>query len=300
MALVHHVLVWISANGYQNAKGKYLVLGDDFITVDGELYRNYCQLLDSLEIGYTASSSKNTFEFAKRYFNCGIEVTGLYNKAFLTAFPQPLAIGQYFRDLSLRGFANKDLTDLAIPLFVSGKRELRRVLGLVEVPFGSNITPESVAKWVLGLNGRGACNLGRADECFQSALKPFYQAAAVILSSQLSSVVRGSQQRAKDFASDWDTNQFIGRVPELRDPKNSFCKGIILAELQESFSLETRELEKNWKLMYMGEHMSLKTLLHPTVPDILWLDLKRQDKAREVQRVRLKHLHSLIKLMLNR
>jgi len=81
MALVHHLIVWTAAGGRSKAEGKYHILGDDIVIFDVEIYSEYKLLLDSLGCKFTCNTSATGFEFAKRVFVHGFEVTGAYTQA---------------------------------------------------------------------------------------------------------------------------------------------------------------------------------------------------------------------------
>jgi len=81
MAFCHHVLVWHSFGSRQAAKGRYHVLGDDVVIFDEDAYRRYLKILDDLEVSYTNNFSSIGFEFAKRFFYKGTEITGAYTAA---------------------------------------------------------------------------------------------------------------------------------------------------------------------------------------------------------------------------
>jgi hypothetical protein len=81
MALVHHIIVWTAFGSRARSFRKYLILGDDIVIFEKYAYINYCKILDELGLGYTNNSSEIGFEFAKRVFVHGHEVTGAYTQA---------------------------------------------------------------------------------------------------------------------------------------------------------------------------------------------------------------------------
>lgn len=81
MAFVHHILVWCAFGSKEAASGNYHILGDDVVIFNETAYRKYCELLDSLALSYTDAVSRVGFEFAKRLFHKGIEITGAYSQA---------------------------------------------------------------------------------------------------------------------------------------------------------------------------------------------------------------------------
>lgn len=77
MALAHHIIIQF-AGLLIRKEPIYWVLGDDAVVVGDELYDSYRKVLDVLKIEINTSktiSSKKFFEFAKRYFLNGQEIT---------------------------------------------------------------------------------------------------------------------------------------------------------------------------------------------------------------------------------
>jgi len=89
MALVHHVIVWHSFGSRKAALGKYLLLGDDIVIFDERAYKQYCVTLENLGVPYTHGFSSKGFEFAKRCFLNGREITGAYTQALWASINVP-------------------------------------------------------------------------------------------------------------------------------------------------------------------------------------------------------------------
>jgi hypothetical protein len=89
MALVHHVLVWTAFGSRKAALGNYLLLGDDIVIFEEKPYYNYCAIMDTLGVPITHGVSTEGFEFAKRIFIQGIEVTGAYSAALTNNMNEP-------------------------------------------------------------------------------------------------------------------------------------------------------------------------------------------------------------------
>jgi len=73
--------VWEAAGSRAKAKGKYLLIGDDIVVFCKKLYKKYVKLLQELGLSYTHNVSAVGFEFAKRTFYKGEEITGAYTSA---------------------------------------------------------------------------------------------------------------------------------------------------------------------------------------------------------------------------
>jgi len=84
MALTHHIIVQVAAfralsdSSARPFKG-YSLLGDDLRIDNDSVASAYKALISQLGMPYSEAkthTSKEMFEFAKRWFHCGVEVTG--------------------------------------------------------------------------------------------------------------------------------------------------------------------------------------------------------------------------------
>jgi hypothetical protein len=80
MALTHHVLVMVAAQraGFSSFSD-YFILGDDLVISHDKVAESYLTLIATLDMPYSKEkthTSKEMFEFAKRWFNQGVEVSG--------------------------------------------------------------------------------------------------------------------------------------------------------------------------------------------------------------------------------
>jgi hypothetical protein len=79
LALVHHTIVQVAAqrSGFRRFE-EYRILGDDIVIRHSEVAIQYQQILSQLGVGISKTKtliSNETFEFAKRLFHKGVEVT---------------------------------------------------------------------------------------------------------------------------------------------------------------------------------------------------------------------------------
>lgn len=89
MALGHHMIVQYSAQiaGYSNFTD-YRLLGDDIVIRHNQVARVYLETMNRLGVEISAHKtlvSRDTFEFAKRFFHLGVEVTGFPINGLQTA-----------------------------------------------------------------------------------------------------------------------------------------------------------------------------------------------------------------------
>jgi hypothetical protein len=86
MALTHHIIVQVAAirakasgSTLKPYFSSYALLGDDLVLAHDGVAREYRKLLHTLDMPFSLEKShvsKTTFEFAKRWFHRGEEVTG--------------------------------------------------------------------------------------------------------------------------------------------------------------------------------------------------------------------------------
>jgi len=81
MALTHHYIVQLAAYrcGHKKFFSDYILLGDDIMIADTNVYRQYQAILKHYDMPYAVHKTHNSkygFEFAKRWFMHGEEVTG--------------------------------------------------------------------------------------------------------------------------------------------------------------------------------------------------------------------------------
>lgn len=81
MALTHHYIVQLAAlrAGWQTYFPNYILLGDDIMIADQMVYGQYTSLLKLFDMPYSVAKtheSNTGFEFAKRWFLHGEEITG--------------------------------------------------------------------------------------------------------------------------------------------------------------------------------------------------------------------------------
>lgn len=81
MALTHHFIVRIAAirAGLPAHFSDYFLLGDDLVIYNDLVAESYKKLINTLGMPYSLEKthvSSDTFEFAKRWFHKGIEITG--------------------------------------------------------------------------------------------------------------------------------------------------------------------------------------------------------------------------------
>jgi hypothetical protein len=120
-SLTHHILVQYSAYkaGKTGQFREYLLLGDDIMIYDEEVASNYESILQDLQVEIQREKSlvsKDTFEFAKRIFHRGKELTGFPLAAFVSNHKSVSALWSVTLVSRERGYAR--LHPYAIPGFI--------------------------------------------------------------------------------------------------------------------------------------------------------------------------------------
>jgi len=109
MALTHHIIVQIAAQraGISGLFKQYCLLGDDIrIDVD-KVAVQYIQLLSELDMPISMQkthTSKEGFEFAKRWFIGGKEITGFSVSGLLSVFKSYSQLANFFENQIAHGF----------------------------------------------------------------------------------------------------------------------------------------------------------------------------------------------------
>nr|QDH89715.1 MAG: RNA-dependent RNA polymerase [Mitovirus sp.] len=121
--LTHHLLVQYAAYlvGVYPFKD-YILLGDDIVITNDAVAEKYVELITELGVGispHKSHVSETTYEFAKRWFHNGVEVTGFPLNSVLTTITKPLELYTAVRTWVLRG---------AVPLnFIDSVECVRRL-----------------------------------------------------------------------------------------------------------------------------------------------------------------------------
>lgn len=114
MALTHHIIVQVAAmragvvSHHRLAPmfAQYSILGDDLVIKNDAVAREYKILLSTLQMPYSEAkthTSKTTFEFAKRWFHKGEEVTGFSVSGILSVWKSYPLLLNYLQTQSGHG-----------------------------------------------------------------------------------------------------------------------------------------------------------------------------------------------------
>jgi len=110
-ALTHHIIVQLSAKLCGEFPTRnYILLGDDIVIGGSELAEAYKALIGALGVcisQHKTHVSLNTYEFAKRWFRDGIEVSGLQVNAFMETWRSYPLLFQTIRTYYERGLYPK-------------------------------------------------------------------------------------------------------------------------------------------------------------------------------------------------
>jgi hypothetical protein len=86
-SLCHHIVVRIASkrSGSRVTPIPYILLGDDIVIRNNGIAKAYLAILKDIGVGISDAKthvSKNMYEFAKRWYVNGVEVTGVPVRAF--------------------------------------------------------------------------------------------------------------------------------------------------------------------------------------------------------------------------
>jgi hypothetical protein len=106
-ALTHGLLVGYLASKCGATTSSFKVLGDDIVIRDDRLAAQYKKCLEDLDIPISWSKtmqSKTTFEFAKRWFHKGVEISPFPLAALHEHLTFPLGLVETFRTALQKGW----------------------------------------------------------------------------------------------------------------------------------------------------------------------------------------------------
>lgn len=106
-AITHGLLVSYLADQVDSGHGAFKILGDDIVIRDDRLASRYQETLEDLGVPISKAKtmkSKTTFEFAKRWFHHGIEVSPFPVNALHEHLLSPLGLAETFRNAFGKGW----------------------------------------------------------------------------------------------------------------------------------------------------------------------------------------------------
>jgi hypothetical protein len=113
--LTHHLIVQYAAfqEGFYPFKD-YILLGDDIVITNDIVAQKYVELITELGVGispFKSHVSETTYEFAKRWFHNGVEVTGFPLNSVISTIAKPLELYTSVRTWVLRGAVPMNFMD---------------------------------------------------------------------------------------------------------------------------------------------------------------------------------------------
>lgn len=123
-AICHHLVVAYAGHlaGYNNFK-KYILLGDDIVIYNDDVANHYKIIMARLGVDcspHKTHTSLHTYEFAKRWFHKGQEITGIQLRGFLDTMNKYHLVYQMVMTLYQRGITPRihvTIPDLILSLF---------------------------------------------------------------------------------------------------------------------------------------------------------------------------------------
>jgi len=108
--MTHHLVVqWAAHLCGREDFTDYILLGDDIVIRDDAVARRYKKIMFKLGVDISEAKShvsKNTYEFAKRWFRNGVEVSGLPLRGILCNIGNPLLVLKQVMDYTYRNTNN--------------------------------------------------------------------------------------------------------------------------------------------------------------------------------------------------
>ncbi|DAZ87243.1 TPA_asm: RNA-dependent polymerase [Proteus mito-like virus] len=138
-AFTHHAFIeWCAFRCGLHKYKDYILLGDDNLNSNEEVYNEYCRLLPFLGVSISRSkctSSKHGFaEFAKRYFTPKGEITGLPVTLLKDLRTNPEQFLELVRIMRERGYSEENVTAGVQAFLVSMKKRRKQVTRVLSAP----------------------------------------------------------------------------------------------------------------------------------------------------------------------
>jgi hypothetical protein len=296
MALVHHILVWISFGSRKASLGKYLILGDDIVIFDEKVFQQYCVLLRKLGVSYTNNFSKVGFEFAKRTFCRGKEITGAYTQALWASRNVPEVFTLEWKNLSSRGYdVGNDLHSVFRTLLKVSRKRYEWCRLLMTVPCGTEISLKDLSRFCVQAQGRSFCLLSGTvnEESLVESVKAFRQGSALLIKQKFQEDLNVAKAALESNSLEFQ--KAFKAHSGLADQFTPVMQTAIQEVLEDSRT-RIRYLERDLKLQFLNP--SDKSLLRPNLPDLpRRIDFSIRDKGLERLRYRGEHLKSIIGLL---
>jgi len=105
--LTHHLVVYVAARLAKARLDCYVLLGDDIVIADDSVAENYRMLLRSLDVPLSEAkthTSKDVYEFAKRWWYKGVEVTPFPFHGLIETVKKYHLLLELLRQAAARGF----------------------------------------------------------------------------------------------------------------------------------------------------------------------------------------------------
>jgi hypothetical protein len=296
MALVHHILVWQSFGSRKASLGKYLILGDDVVIFEEKAYKQYCVILENLGIPYTNGFSNKGFEFAKRCFLHGREITGAYTQALSSSRNVPEVFTLEWRNLASRGYdVGIDLHPVFRTLLKVSRKRFEWCRLLMTLPYGSEIPINELSQFCVQNMSRSFCLLsgtGNEDRLVES-VKAFRQGAALLIKQKFQEDLNVAKAAIQENLNEF-RKAFIARSG-LADQFSPVMQKAIEEVSQDSVT-RIRYLERDLKLQFLNP--SDKQLLRPNLPDLpRRIDFSKRDVHQLRLRYRAEHQRMLVQLL---
>lgn len=296
MALVNHILVWKAFGSRKRSLGQYLILGDDIVIFDEKAYIKYTALLDNLGISYTSNFSVKGFEFAKRNFLKGREITGAYTQALWSARNNPEVFTLEWKNLASRGYVvGNDLPSVFRTLLKVSRKRYEWCRLLMTIPYGTEISLHQLSQFCVQLAGRSFCLLSGTgnEERLVESVKAFRQAAALLIKQKfqddLNVAKAAIESNQKEFRLAFKAHS------GLADQFTQAMQTAIEEVVKDSVT-RVRYLERDLKLLFLDP--TDRSLLRPNLPDVpRRIDFSKRDGHTERMKYRAEHQRLLVQLL---
>jgi len=223
-ALCHHLTTRTAARlaGYNPTKwSNYALLGDDIVLTDPKVAEIYQQLMDQLGVSLSPSKthvSNDTYEFAKRWYQAGIEISGMQLHGLSNCSRWHEAAEELISSLSRWSLSPLDMEPGSIPAFLRALglrvRDSHKVRAFLHLPRKADTEEMQARKseWL------ASCHFSEVFGCFnrQELRRTFVlQTLAEVKTSVMEEGIQNIFTLGQKFLSDL-VKDYSGELPDQR------------------------------------------------------------------------------------
>lgn len=224
-AVAHHFCMFLAAKQcHQSFRlAKYAILGDDVIIGDHNLAREYQSILSTLGVEISATKthvSKDTFEFAKRWFHKGVEISPFPVAGLRNVVKRYNLFIHYLISLERMGWNPLVSTVNSSILYLQSVRKISREKFLEDLTSKSRLC-EVMIRFITAPSEEGAKIFLKDFACLQGRDCPElsgYESLSVVQNAVVQAFAKSNKTDSDKHSLGWLATvcvQYLSGIPEL-------------------------------------------------------------------------------------